>query len=193
MGPEHNSLCWPDSSSSTHFLLALHYFWPPSARPSLSPSPVLYPHVLSPSQLFKWVSDPSFSTIQASWFIHFFWYHVILRLNPFPFFIFFSHWATMTLSDHPSPSCSGAGHNQQDQLGGSPISSDSRLDCLMHTLLRALKKVACRDRRPVKWRWWNLTTKTLSSSIRLATRYKKEVKHEIAEGPDEKKQESKKS
>lgn len=26
MGEEHNSLCWPDSSSSTHFLLVSHYF-----------------------------------------------------------------------------------------------------------------------------------------------------------------------
>lgn len=119
MGPEHNSLCWPDSSSSTHFLLVSHYFCScqlshPSVSLALS-SPL--PSCFVPISTVNWSLNLFFvsalSSIHPSSFIQSL---LVWSFHLCPLSHDVSFWPPKSIN-HEGRSLS----QQQNQLGGSLV------------------------------------------------------------------------
>lgn len=132
MGEEHNNLCWRDSSSSTHFLLVLHYF---------CFCQLLVVHLPHVPQFFALTFCPHLNSKLVLWTLLF-----LLFLNKpiLIYSVFFGQpWTRFFLYDrnvtgrihhlcplsHSVPfwppksiiaQCRSL-HHQQNQLGGSPI------------------------------------------------------------------------
>lgn len=87
MGLEHNSLCWPDSSSSTHFLLVSQYFWPRQ----LSSSSISLAFPCSLPSRFVPISTLNLSLTPLFLNHPILIYSVVLHLQPFLFFLYNRH------------------------------------------------------------------------------------------------------